>query len=90
MIVVIVVVVIVLVIFVFPIMVGVPSLGVCIPPPVAMAPAIFASFREVVASAVGLGTAIAVMLDSFVEPMVSAINAFLAVIVISAQAGGCA
>jgi hypothetical protein len=57
---------IVLVVFVSPIMLGVPGLGVRIPPPVPMAPAIFASFREVVASAIGLGTAIAVVLDSLV------------------------
>jgi hypothetical protein len=81
---------IVLVVFVFPIMLGTPALGVGIPPPVPVSPAIFASFREVVAGAIGLGTAIPVMLDSFVKSMVGAINAFLAVVVISTQAGGCA
>jgi hypothetical protein len=50
----------------------------------------FASFGEAVAGAVGLGTAIAMVLDSFVEPVVGAINASLAVVLISAQAGGCA
>ena len=81
---------IVLVVFVFPIVLGMPALGVGIPPPVTIAPAMFASFREVVTGAVCLGTAIAVVLDSCVEPVVGAINAFLAVVVISAQAGGCA
>ncbi len=85
-----VVVVIVLMIFISPIVLGMPGLRVCIPPPVPMAPAIFASFREVVTGVVGFGTAVPVMLDSLVEPMVGAINAFLAVVVISAQAGGCA
>jgi hypothetical protein len=51
---------------------------------------VFASFREVVASAVGLRTAIAVVLDSFVKPVVGAVNAFLAVVVIGAEVGGCA
>ena len=81
---------IVLVVFVSPIVLGMPALGVGIPPPVTIAPAMFASFREVVTGAVCLGTAIPVVLDSFVEPVVGAINAFLAVVVISAQAGGCA
>jgi hypothetical protein len=85
-----VVITIVLVVFVSPIVLGMPALGVGIPPPVTIAPAMFASFREVVTGAVCLGTAIAVVLDSFVEPVVGAINAFLAVVVISAQAGGCA
>jgi hypothetical protein len=78
----------VLVVFISPIALSVPSLRVRIPPPVPMAPAIFASFREVVAGAVGLGAAIAVVLDSLVKPMVGATNTFLAVIVIGAQAGG--
>jgi hypothetical protein len=81
---------IVLVVFVFPIVLGMPALGVGIPPPVAMAPAIFASFREIMTGAVGFGTAVPVVLDSLVEPMVGAINAFLAVVVISAHAGSCA
>jgi hypothetical protein len=81
---------IVLVVFISPIVLGVPALGVGIPPPVPVAPAMFASFREVVAGAIGLGTAIAVVLDSLVEPMVGAIDASLAIVVISAQAGGCA
>jgi len=83
-----VVVAIVLVVFISPIAIGVPALGVGIPPPVTIAPAMFASFGEVVTGAVGLGTAIAVVLDSLVKAVVGAINAFLAVVVISAQAGG--
>jgi hypothetical protein len=51
---------------------------------------VFASFREVVTGAVSLRTAIAVVLNSLVKPVVGAIDASLAVIVISAQAGGCA
>ena len=83
-----VVITIVLVVFVSPIVLGMPALGICIPPPVPMAPAILASFREVVAGAVGLVTAVPVVLDSLVEPMVGAINASLAVVVVCAQAGG--
>ena len=73
-----------------PVAFGVPALGVGVPPPVTIAPAMFASFREVMTSAVGLGTAIAVVLDSLMKAVVGAINASLAVVVISAQAGGCA
>ena len=85
-----VVVAVVLVVFISPVAFGVPALGVGIPPPVTAAPAMFASFREVMTCAVGLGTAIAVVLDSLVKPVVGAINASLAIVVISAQAGGCA
>jgi len=85
-----VVVTIVLVVFISPVVFSVPALGVGIPPPVAIAPAVFASFREVVTGAVGLRTAIAVVLDSLVKAVVGAIDASLAIVVISAQAGGCA
>jgi hypothetical protein len=85
-----VVITIVLVVFVFPIVLGMPALGVGIPPPVAIAPAMFASFCEVVTGAVCFGTAIAVVLDSLVKPVVGAIDASLAIVVVSAQAGGCA
>jgi hypothetical protein len=81
---------IVVVIFISPVAFGVPALGVSIPPSVAIAPAMFASFGEVVTGAVGFGTAIAVVLDSIVKTVVGAINPSLAVVVISAQAGGCA
>ena len=85
-----VVVAIVLVVFISPIALGMPALGVGIPPLVITGPAVFASFREVVTGAVGLRTAIAVVLDSLMKPVVGAVNASLAVIVISAQRGGCA
>jgi len=81
---------IVLVVFISPVVFGVPRLGVGVPPPVTMAPAIFASFREVVAGAVGLGTAIAVVLNGLVKAVVGAINASLTIVFISAQAGSCA
>jgi hypothetical protein len=81
---------IVLVVFISPVAVGVPGLGVGIPPPVTVAPAIFASFGEVVTGAVGLGTAISVVLDSLMKAVVGAINASLTAVLISAQAGGCA
>jgi hypothetical protein len=81
---------IVLVVFISPVVFGAPSLGVGVPPPVTVAPTIFASFREVVAGAVSLRTAIPMVLDSLVKAVVGAINAFLTVVFISTQAGGCA
>jgi hypothetical protein len=81
---------IVLVVFISPIVLGMPGLGVGVPPPVTVAPAIFASFGEVVTCAVGLGTTIAVVLDSLMKAVVGAINAFLTAVFISAQAGSCA
>ena len=85
-----VVVTIVLVVFISPVVFSVPALGVGVPPPVTVAPAVFASFCEVVTGAVCFGTAIAVVLDSLVKPVVGAIDASLAIVVVSAQAGGCA
>ena len=85
-----VVVAIVLVVFIFPVVFSVPAMGVGIPPPVTIAPAMFASFREVVTGAVCFGTAIAVVLDSLVKPVVGAIDASLAIVVVSAQTRGCA
>jgi hypothetical protein len=79
---------IVFVVFITPIVLGVPALRVGIPPPVTVAPAIFASFREVVAGAIGLRTAVAMVLDGLVKAVVGAIDAFLTVVFISAQAGG--
>jgi hypothetical protein len=84
-----VVVAIVFMVFITPVAFGVPALRIGVPPPMAIAPAMFAGFGEVVTGAVGLGTAIAVMLDSFVKPAVGAVNASLAV-VIGTQGGGCA
>jgi hypothetical protein len=84
-----VVVAIVFVVFITPVAFGMPGAGIGVPPPMAIAPAMFAGFGKVVTGAVGLGTAIAVMLDSFVKPAVGAVNASLAV-VIGAQGGGCA
>jgi hypothetical protein len=80
---------IVLVVFISPVVLGVPRLGVGVPPPVTVAPAIFAGFREIVTGAIGLGTAIAVVLDSLVKAVIGAINAPLTVVLISStQAGG--
>jgi hypothetical protein len=80
---------IVFVIFVFPIALSVPTMRIGVPPPVTVSPAIFASLGEVVTGTIGLRTAIAVVLDRFVQPVVGSIDAFLAV-VISAQGGDCA
>jgi hypothetical protein len=85
-----VVVAIVFVVFITPVAFGVPTLRIGVPPPMAIAPAMFAGFCEVVTGAVSLGTAIAVVLDSFVKPVVGAVNASLAVVTIGTQGGGCA
>jgi hypothetical protein len=85
-----VVITIVLVVFISPVAFGVPGLGVGVPPPMAAAPAVLASFSEIVTGAIGFGTAIAMVLDSLVKPVVGAVNALLAVVVISAEGGGCA
>jgi hypothetical protein len=79
---------IVLVVFISPVTFGVPGLAVGVPPPVTVAPAIFARFGEVMTGAVGLGTAIAVVLDSLVQAVVGAINTSLTVVFIRVQAGG--
>jgi hypothetical protein len=84
-----VVVAIVFVVLISPVAFGVPALRIGVPPPMAIAPAMFAGFGEVVTGAVGLGTAIAVMLDSLVKAVIGAVNASLAV-VIGTQGGGCA
>jgi hypothetical protein len=84
-----VVVAIVFVVFITPVAFGMPGPGIGVPPPMAIAPTMFAGFGEVVAGAVSLGTAIAVMLDSFVKPAVGAVNTSLAV-VIGTQGWGCA
>jgi hypothetical protein len=85
-----VVITIVLVVFISPVALGVPGLGIGVPPPMTVAPAVLASFSEIVTGAIGFRTAIAVVLDSFVKPVVGAVNTFLAVVVISAEGGGCA
>ena len=79
-----------LMVVILPVAFRMPTLGILIPPPVTAGPAVFASFREVVTGAVCLGTAIAVVLDSLVEPVVGAVNTSLAIVFISAQGGGCA
>jgi hypothetical protein len=85
-----VVVAIVFVVFISPIVLSAPTLRIGVPPAVTVAPAIFASFGEIVPGTVGLGTAISVVLDSFVKAVVGAVDASLAVVVISTQGGGCA
>jgi hypothetical protein len=80
----------VLVVFISPIAFGAPTLTIGVPPPMAVGPATFASLGKLVTGVVGFGTAIAMVLDSFVEPVVSAVNASLAVVFVSAEGGGCA
>jgi hypothetical protein len=84
-----VVIAVVFVVFITPVAFGMPRPGIGVPPPMTIAPAMFAGFGEVVTGAVGLGTAIPMMLDSFVKAVVGAVNASLAV-VIGTQGGGCA
>ena len=70
----------VVVIVVVPIMLGVPLVVVLTPPAVIVFPTIAASRIELRAILNGLGTVPAMMLSSFVEPMVGVGNALLAII----------
>jgi hypothetical protein len=60
----------VFVIFVAPIALGVPTMIVFIPPAVIGAPAMLACFMQVMARVLGLRTAIAMVLDSLMQPVI--------------------
>ena len=78
------------VIFIAPIAIGVPALIVFIPPFMIRSPTLLAGFRQVVAGAIGLRAAITVVLDSVMQLMVGSRNTLLAILVVGAEAGGCA
>jgi hypothetical protein len=80
----------VLVVFISPVALGAPALRIGVPPPMAIRPAIFASLGKLVTGVVGFGTAISVVFDSLMKPVIGAVDASLAVVFISAEGGGCA
>jgi hypothetical protein len=76
----------VFVILIAPVALGVPAMVVFIPPPVIGAPAMLAGFMQVMASVLGLRTAIAVVLDSFMQPVIGSCDSTMALLItISAQ-----
>jgi hypothetical protein len=75
----------VIVVVVIPVVVGMPTMLVFIPPAVRVAPAIFAGFVQFVPSLIGLLAFPAVMLDGFMKTMIGPGDAPLAIVVISAQ-----
>lgn len=77
-----------IVIVVVPIAFSTPAMFVFIPPAVAMVPAIAACSGQFGAVLCGLGTVPAVMFDGFMELVIGASDAFLAVI-FCAQRGRC-
>jgi hypothetical protein len=70
------------VIVVIPIAIGVPAVSVLVPPAMRAAPAIFASFVQIVTGTVGLAAVPAVMLDGFVELVVRAGDATLTIVIV--------
>ena len=74
------------VIFIAPVALGVPAMLVFIPPPVVGAPAMLAGFAQVVARALGCLTAIAMVLDGLMQPVISFRDSTMALFIsISAQ-----
>jgi hypothetical protein len=82
--------VIVLVIFLFPVAIGVPALGVFIPPLVVGGVAVLAGFSKINTGVLGLGALVAVVLDGLMQLVVGFGNALLAISVVVGATGGCA
>src|SRR5216684_9226792 len=76
---------IVVMVMVVPIVVGVPTMLVFIPPAMGAVPAIFARFVQFVPSLIGLFAFAPVMLDGFMKTMIGPGDAPLASVVIGAQ-----
>jgi len=70
----------VVVIMVIPITIGVPAVGIFVPPAVLVLIAISASFREFVAPVLGLLTLPAMVFDRLVQLMVCLLDALLAIL----------
>jgi hypothetical protein len=80
----------VFVIFIAPVALGVPAMLVFIPPPVVATPAMLASFMQIVACALGCLTAIAMVLNSFMQSVISFGDSTMArFITIRAQSWSC-
>jgi hypothetical protein len=73
------------VIMVVPIAFRMPAMLMFIPPSMTGAPAVLPRFVEFMTPTFGLLAPVAVMLDGFVQPVVRARNAALAIVAIGAQ-----
>jgi hypothetical protein len=69
------------VIVIVPVLLIVPAMLVLVPPFVVLAPAVFASFVQLVPGMIGFGTGRAMVLDSLVQPVVCLLDAVPALIV---------
>ena len=72
---------IVVVIVVIPVVIGAPAMGVFIPPTTIVLPAIGARFREFFAPVLRLRTVVAMMLNGFMQLVVSVASALLAFVI---------
>jgi len=72
-------------IVVIPIALGMPAMCVFIPPSMTDAPAVLPRFVQFMTPTFGLLAPIAMMLNGFVQPVVRARNAALAIVAIGAQ-----
>ena len=72
---------IVFVILIAPVALGVPAMLVFIPPPVIGIPAMLACFMQVMARVLGLRTAIPMMLDGLMQPVIGFCDAMLALFI---------
>jgi hypothetical protein len=73
-------------IMIVPVALIVPAMAVFVPPSVVPAPAILAHLMQFVAGAIRLSAVPAMMLGSFMEPVIGSGNATLAVIAIGGSA----
>ncbi len=75
-------VVIMIVVMIVPVVVGVPTMGILIPPAVIVSPAPFTGIAQFVAPVVGLFAIRAVMLDRFVQLVIGMGNARLTIVLL--------
>jgi hypothetical protein len=73
-------------VLIVPITIGPPTVFVFIPPPVVLAPAMLASFAQLVSCALGLFAVPAVVLDGLVKPVVGLGDPLLAFVLIGPAA----
>jgi hypothetical protein len=73
---------IVVVIVVIPIAIGVPAVSVLVPPAMRAAPAMLASFVQLVTGMVGLAAVPTMMLDGFMQLVVRASDATLTIVIV--------
>ena len=70
-----------IVVMIIPIAIGTPSVAVFVPPTVAVLPAIFARFTQLVPGVIGLAALASMVLDSFMKTMIRSRNSLLAIVV---------